>query len=104
MINKKDIFNALKSIKYPGFSRDIVSFGMIHDVIVDVNSISILLNQKTNDEQIINQIISDIKTNVVLKDYKINISSKPLENNQISTNKSVDKIKNIIAVASGRRW
>lgn len=35
------VIEALKSIKYPGFSRDIVSFGLIHDVVVTPQKISL---------------------------------------------------------------
>ncbi|SVD70196.1 uncharacterized protein METZ01_LOCUS423050, partial [marine metagenome] len=32
MPSEDDIFNALKAVKYPGYSRDIVSFGIVKDV------------------------------------------------------------------------
>tara|TARA_B000000441_G_scaffold114401_1_gene85546 strand:+ start:863 stop:988 length:126 start_codon:yes stop_codon:yes gene_type:complete len=34
-MNKDNILDLLKKITYPGFSRDIVSFGMIKDIIID---------------------------------------------------------------------
>jgi len=34
-MNKQEILNLLKEINYPGFSRDIVSFGMIENVEID---------------------------------------------------------------------
>ncbi|MBT3913223.1 MAG: chromosome partitioning protein, partial [Verrucomicrobia bacterium] len=32
MPSEDDILNALKAVKYPGYSRDIVSFGIVKDV------------------------------------------------------------------------
>ena len=32
MLTEEDIKNALKSVKYPGYSRDIVSFGLVKHI------------------------------------------------------------------------
>src|SRR6267143_429315 len=37
------ILNALRSVKYPGYSRDIVSFGLVKDVAVNHGAVSVLL-------------------------------------------------------------
>ena len=50
VMNKDKILELLKSIQYPGFSRDIVSFGMVRDIIIDNDSISVILNIKTQQE------------------------------------------------------
>ena len=34
-MNKNKILELLKTVNYPGFSRDIVSFGMVDDVSID---------------------------------------------------------------------
>ncbi len=31
--SQEQIKNALKSVKYPGFSRDIVSFGLVKEIV-----------------------------------------------------------------------
>ena len=43
-MNKEKVLELLKSIKYPGFSRDIVSFGMIKDITIVDNEINLILN------------------------------------------------------------
>ena len=40
-MTKEQIIEELKSIKYPGFSRDIVSFGMVKDILINNNHIEI---------------------------------------------------------------
>ena len=35
MIKKQAIIDILKTVKYPGFSRDIVSFGVIKEIRVN---------------------------------------------------------------------
>ena len=32
MLTEVDIKNALKAVKYPGYSRDIVSFGLVKEI------------------------------------------------------------------------
>ena len=50
MMNKDKVLELLKTVTYPGFSRDIVSFGMVHDVNIENESISVILNIKTQQE------------------------------------------------------
>ena len=41
MPSEDDILNALKAVKYPGYSRDIVSFGIVKDVAVANGAVSV---------------------------------------------------------------
>ena len=34
MLGEDDIRNALKTVKYPGYSRDIISFGLVKQISV----------------------------------------------------------------------
>jgi len=43
MVTEDDVKNALKSVKYPGYSRDIVSFGLVKQVAVGEGSASVLI-------------------------------------------------------------
>ncbi|MEX0326156.1 MAG: Mrp/NBP35 family ATP-binding protein [Puniceicoccaceae bacterium] len=52
MIDKETIRSALKAVKYPGFSRDIVSFGLVENISVDGTSVSIRINVTTGDETV----------------------------------------------------
>lgn len=52
MIDKETIRSALKAVKYPGFSRDIVSFGLVEEISVDGNAVSIRINVTTGDETV----------------------------------------------------
>ena len=38
-MDKSQILELLKSIKYPGFTRDIVSFGLIKDITINNDKI-----------------------------------------------------------------
>ena len=44
--------NALKSVKYPGFTRDIVSFGLVKSVNIDNGEVKVQLALATNDPNV----------------------------------------------------
>ena len=48
----EDIKNALGTVKYPGFSRDIVSFGLVRDVQVEEGNATVQLDITTADPTI----------------------------------------------------
>jgi len=52
MIDKEIIHSALKAVKYPGFSRDIVFFGLVENISLDGGSVSVRINVTTADETI----------------------------------------------------
>jgi ATP-binding protein involved in chromosome partitioning len=56
-----DIKDALKAVKYPGFSRDIVSFGIVKEVDVDDKRTQVRLAIVTENEEVIRQIASDVE-------------------------------------------
>ena len=40
-VSEEQVRNALKSVKYPGFTRDIVSFGLVKLVSVDNGEVKV---------------------------------------------------------------
>ena len=53
---KQDIVQLLGQIKYPGFSKDIISFGMLKDVKISPDLISLIFTQPTNEQNILDEI------------------------------------------------
>ena len=109
-MNKKEILNLLKTIQYPGFSRDIVSFGMVENISIDGNIINIQLNISTQNIEKKNQVISAIKIKLSthFKEINIDLISKSFQSpsdkipNQNISNSILENIKHVIAVASGK--
>ena len=64
-MNKDDILNILKKITYPGFSRDIVSFGMVKNIIVNDEIVTVNINIKSQNEEKKNQLIDEIKSTLL---------------------------------------
>lgn len=110
------IKEALKQVKFPGFSRDIVSFGLVREVEVDgEGSVLVGIEITTGSEDVPEQIASDIKEAVGavdgVKHVKVKMEiSKPQQQpspsaagaSQPQSSNSMQKVKYAIAVASGK--
>ena len=62
MSHVEKIRELLKSVKYPGFSRDIVSFGLVRDVNFDDGKAVVQLEITTTDPTIPNTLKQDIES------------------------------------------
>jgi len=97
---KNKIIEDLKVIKYPDFNRDIVSFGIIKDILVSDEKINIILNVNTDNnkhkEIIEKEIFNLINQKYNFKDIQINF----IEHSDLSNKNTSLNIKKIIAVAS----
>ena len=54
-----DILNALKAVKYPGYSRDIVSFGIVKNVAVANGAVSLSIHLTSANAEVAQQLKSD---------------------------------------------
>lgn len=61
MPSPQEILSELKKIKYPGFSRDIVSFGMIKDIEVASGGITVILMAASAKPEIVAEISQSVK-------------------------------------------
>ena len=57
-----EIKERLKAVKYPGFTRDIVSFGIVRDIEVDERRTQVRLALVTDNQDVVRQIVGDIET------------------------------------------
>ena len=108
MINKNEILHQLKSVNYPGFNRDIVSFGMVKEILVDQKTITIMLSISSKNEEKKTELIKTIQETIVADDFEIKIKvldSAP-QNVQVDTSNKHQNVEGnitkIIAVASGK--
>lgn len=56
---EETVLEALRSVKYPGFSRDIVSFGFVKDIAVGGGNVSFRLSMTTASAEVAAQIRSE---------------------------------------------
>jgi len=96
---KKEIKKQLSSINYPGFTRDIVSFGIVKNIVINNNEILFLLQLTTDNENHRTKIKNDI-IDLLQKKYKFEKINVEFSKSNTVSSKENSKIKNIIAVAS----
>ena len=107
IMTEKQIIELLKTIKYPGFNRDIVSFGMVKEIKIFENKIQIFLNISSQNEEKKQKIIAAVKKLLLTKveNLEIKLSEDkvpPVQTQNQNDIKKLDNVKNIIAVASGK--
>jgi len=105
------IRSILQDIKYPGFSRDIVSFGMVKNISMKGDTVDIFLQINSSNENNLTQLKNHIKDKLHLNSFnKVNIHFHKTDQNSASTgdgqntlNKQpIPGVENIIAIASGK--
>ena len=116
MANSDQIKEVLKSVKFPGFSRDIISFGLVREVEISDGNALIGIEITTGDESVPEQIAANIKELVGaldgVSDVKVRMEiSQPQQQPTPaaggaqalnSNNAAMQKVKYAIAVASGK--
>src|SRR5437763_13206129 len=107
-ISEDQIREALRSVRYPGFSRDIVSFGLVKDVQIDNGDVKVQLALATNDPNIPATIKSDAEKILCALDgvrsakVLIDIHAPPGGAGITVGATRIPGIKHVIAVASGK--
>ena len=108
VFTQEQIKNALKSVKYPGFSRDIVSFGLVKEIVLTDAETRVQLVLTTNDPAVPRAIKADAE-NVLrglgLPEPKvlIDIHAPPAGVGSSGVGAArIPGIKHIIAIASGK--
>ncbi len=111
MLTQELITNALKSVKYPGYSRDIVSFGIVKNIFItgDHVTVSVQLSsanadvaeQLKREAELILQNLPEVKT-VRVDVAQPTSSPAAAAPNPWSGQNKVAGIKRVIAIASGK--
>jgi ATP-binding protein involved in chromosome partitioning len=110
MLTEDDIKNALKSVKYPGYSRDIVSFGLIKDIAAGNGAISVSMQLTTSSPEIAQQIKTESERALralpgvtsVYVDVKQQAGAPTGAQSPWAQQNKVPGIRRIVAVASGK--
>lgn len=111
MLTEAEIKNALKTVKYPGFSRDIVSFGLVKEISFQNGAVSVAMELTANNPGMAEQIKSDteraLKTLPDVNAVHVDIRQKagaqtPGAQSPFGNQNKVPGIRRIVAVASGK--
>jgi ATP-binding protein involved in chromosome partitioning len=105
---EEQIRDALKAVKYPGFSRDIVSFGLVKGINIDNGEVKVQLALATNDPHVPQTIKAEAEK--ILREMPgvknarvlIDIHAPPAGAGTGSGTTQIPGIKHVIAIASGK--
>ncbi len=56
MVSEEDVKKALMAVKYPGYTRDVVSFGLVNQIAVKDGAVSVMLNLTSSNAEAARQI------------------------------------------------
>lgn len=104
-----ELRSTLSQVKYPGFSRDIVSFGLVKGCEVKNGEALIQLQIQTKDPKVPQQIFQDCHALLdplfgesAKVHVEIEVQDPPSEGSNSTASKTIPGIKRIIAVGSGK--
>jgi ATP-binding protein involved in chromosome partitioning len=110
MVTPSEVVERLKSVKYPGYTRDIVSFGLVKDVQCEESVVLVRIELTTSDSSIPPKIkeaamavlevlpgVSEVQVNMV-----VTAPATPAGDAAGLLQTKITGVKRVIAVASGK--
>lgn len=113
MLTQDAVIAALKAVKYPGYSRDIVSFGLVKQVATEGDAVGVLIELtsakpevaaqiKTDSERILRQ-LAGVKTATVEVRFPGGAAPAGAQGpNPFANQARVPGVRRVVAVASGK--
>jgi len=112
MLTPEAIKEALKAVKYPGYTRDVVSFGLIKDIAANQGAVSVVMQLTTPNEEVAKQIkaecervlgaLPEVKHLYVDVRQPAATPGQPPPGAGMPKPQNVPGVKRIVAVASGK--
>ncbi len=112
-LSEAQVYEILKTVKYPGYTRDIVSFGLVKSVHIHEQNVEVVVQMTTNQQEVATQLqqaaaealrvlpgVGTVQVDVRLKDQG---AAPEHTHQQASSNVApLPGVHNILAVASGK--
>lgn len=111
MITENSVREKLGEVNYPGFSRDIVSFGLVKEILIDGTDVTVKISLATRDPNVPRQIHEATEAALsalegagkISVDFDIQDPPDPVTGGDPAAGQSsIPGVKRIIAVASGK--
>jgi len=107
MSSPEEILAALKTVKYPGLGRDIVSFGFVRDIEVGSLSVRVVLAPTTTDPQVLTELQRRVRERLEelpdLPPVEVEIvRPEPARRRGAARSGAIPGVQTIVAVASGK--
>jgi ATP-binding protein involved in chromosome partitioning len=105
MVTVDQVLSSLKKVVDPELHKDIVSMGMIKDLVITDGKVTFTLELTTPACPFNDDIEQDVRTaisSIGVADLDLRITARVMEGRAISMDELIPDVKNIIAVASGK--
>ncbi|HLY39325.1 MAG TPA: P-loop NTPase, partial [Candidatus Binatia bacterium] len=105
MPTPQDILERLRAVPYPGFTRDIVSFGMVKDIEVGSSSVTIHLAPTTAQQEVLAEIEAAVRSAVASMPgipARIEIARTAAPPPRPRGPQPIPGVARVVAVASGK--
>ena len=108
-LNRERIIKVLKGVNYPGFNRDIVSFGLVKEILVEGSKVTLSIVLPKPDQKLQSSIEEEVRKAVFgipgVEDLSMKVASRPQK--QVAVDGGGEKsklpdVKYYIAIASGK--
>ena len=110
MLSQEAIQNALKAVKYPGFSRDIISFGLVKEISAASGAVSVVMQFTSPNPEAALQIKAESErilkalpgVNHVHVEVRQPTAGQAATGKTFSNQTQVPGVKRVLAIASGK--
>jgi ATP-binding protein involved in chromosome partitioning len=108
MLDKNSVLEALKGVKYPGFEKDIVTFGFVKDIEVSEGNVFVEVEILSASKEIASELKANVE-GVLVKagasrvDVAIKQPKEPAQKSNSQSGKNITPhVKNFVMVSSGK--
>ena len=107
-MTEENVLEALKNVTYPGFTKDIATFGFVKDVLINDKTIGLTIDITSSADEVKAQLREEITKELQKLGFEnININIKAPEapkqmSNSVSGKNIAPHVKNFVMVSSGK--
>ena len=107
-MTQENVLEALKNVTYPGFTKDIVTFGFVKDIAINGDTIGLTIDITSSADEVKAQLrleATNELNKLGFKDVNINITAPEAPkqmSNSVSGKNIAPHIKNFVMVSSGK--
>lgn len=107
-MTKENVLEALKKVTYPGFTKDIVTFGFVKDIIIEGNAVALTVDITSSAPEVKAQITEEATTELKKLGFEgVNINVQAPQapkqmSNSVSGKNIAPHVKSFLMVSSGK--
>jgi len=107
-MTEQNVLDALKNVTYPGFTKDIVTFGFVKDVLVNGTTVGLTIDITSSADEVKAQLRDEATTELKklgFEQIQINVTAPQAPkqmSNSVSGKNIAPHVKNFVMVSSGK--